>query len=314
MGVLYLDHRDLTLSRAGERLRIDTPDAPPRHIPLALLEHLVIAADLLLPASLLAECGARGIAVSVIRPRHPRASAALLGTPHADARIRLAQYRLVCNPVARLQIARKVVEAKLANQARLLRQATLARPDRRLPLQHALDRLAPMEPSRATDLAGLIGIEGAGARAYFSGYITLFPEALGFQARRRRPPPDPVNALLSLGYTLLHARASHAAHGAGLDPALGFLHEPVHGRDSLACDLVEPLRPHIDAWVWQMLRERTLRADHFTTDGADCRLGKAGRGIFYRGIEPTLRGLARLLRREAMRLRHQLIHANGETP
>jgi CRISPR-associated protein Cas1 len=107
-----------------------------------------------------------------------------------------------------------------------------------------------------------------------------------------------VNACLSLGYTLLHFEAVRAAHGAGLDPFIGFFHEPSHGRESLACDLVEPLRGRLDAWVWEMFRSRTLRGEHFVEDKGACLLGKAGRRHFYEAYETFARPLHRLLRRE----------------
>jgi CRISPR-associated protein Cas1 len=84
---------------------------------------------------------------------------------------------------------------------------------------------------------------------------------------------------------------------------LGFLHVPERGRESLACDLVEPLRPHVDEWVWQRFAERDLRPEHFTTrpDGA-CLMGKSARATFYDRFEPLARGLRRLLRWQVRRL------------
>jgi CRISPR-associated endonuclease Cas1 len=92
----------------------------------------------------------------------------------------------------------------------------------------------------------------------------VMPPALQFTGRNRRPPRDPVNACLSLGYTLLHAQAVQACAVAGLDPLLGFYHRPAFGRESLASDLIEALRPAVDLWVWELVRSRTLLEDHFS--------------------------------------------------
>ena len=81
------------------------------------------------------------------------------------------------------------------------------------------------------------------------------------------------------GYTLLHTLAVQACGVAGLDALLGFYHRPAFGRESLASDLIEPLRPAVDLWVWQLLRSRTLGEDHFTQDNGACLLGKAGRRL-----------------------------------
>jgi CRISPR-associated protein Cas1 len=122
-----------------------------------------------------------------------------------------------------------------------------------------------------------------------------------------------VNACLSLGYTLLHHEAVREAQVVGLDPMLGVLHTPLRGRESLACDLVEPLRPHVDEWVWQSFATRALRGEHFSTlaDGS-CLMGKAGRALFYQRFEPLACGLRRLLRGQARRFAADL--RNSEVP
>lgn len=76
-----------------------------------------------------------------------------------------------------------------------------------------------------------------------------------------------------------------STHAAGLDPLLGFYHRPAFGRESLACDLIEPLRPFADEWVWRQFQSHALRADHFTQDKGACLLGKAGREHFYAAWE-----------------------------
>jgi CRISPR-associated protein Cas1 len=150
-------------------------------------------------------------------------------------------------------------------------------------------------PSQET----LRGIEGAAARGYFQSPVAAFPASLAFRRRVRRPPTDPVNACLSLAYTLLLFEAVTAAHTAGLDPALGCQHVPLFGRPSLACDLIEPLRPQADLWVWSLFHNRVLRPEHFHCESASCRLGKAGRGYFYEAYEQLSNTTRRQLRRYA---------------
>jgi len=106
-----------------------------------------------------------------------------------------------------------------------------------------------------------------------------------------------VNAVLSLAYTLVHSDALAQAHAAGLDPYLGFLHEPEYGRPSLAADLMEPLRPRVDAWVWEQFRQRNLRPERFTRrDDQGCHLDKEGRAHFYPAYEEAARPWRRWLR------------------
>ncbi len=124
----------------------------------------------------------------------------------------------------------------------------------------------------------------------------LFPESLGFDGRKRRPPPDPVNVCLSLTYTLLHYRAAQQAYAMGLDPMIGFLHEAQYSRDSLAADLIEPWRPHVDEWVYQLFQQRKLRAEDFSTEPGRCTLGKAGRQKYYAAFEKWQKPLTRAIR------------------
>jgi CRISPR-associated protein Cas1 len=153
----------------------------------------------------------------------------------------------------------------------------------------------------------LRGVEGAASAAVYAALAVMFPPAYGFCGRNRRPPRDPANALLSLTYTLLHSEAVLAAHGAGLDPFVGFYHALDFGRESLACDLIEPLRPAADEFVLALIRNETLRADHFSIDAAQCTIGKAGRSRYYEAVESLLEPCRRRLTRSTGALVHWLV-------
>ncbi|HXH04218.1 MAG TPA: CRISPR-associated endonuclease Cas1 [Candidatus Competibacteraceae bacterium] len=304
MGTLYLDRKHLSLELRNGQLLIREPQRPPRGIPLKLLERLVIRAHTGLDSSLLAALGQAGIGVLCLGGRHGRQRALLHGPGHADARRRLAQYRVMSEPAIRSAWTRLLLRAKLAAQRQLLAEALSLRPDRRKPLHDAVAQHEALLPrlAQTDDLDALRGLEGAAAAVYFAALATLFPPSLGFHGRHRRPPPDPVNAALSLGYTLLHGEAVLACHGAGLDPLLGFFHEPAYGRESLACDLIEPLRPRLDGWVWRLFAERELRAEHFTRERSACLLGKSGRELYFPRYERLAVMLRRYLRRACYRL------------
>ena len=157
--------------------------------------------------------------------------------------------------------------------------------------------------------ARLNGIEGAAAAAYFAAFTQVFPPSLDFTDRNRRPPRDPVNAALSLGYTLLHFEAVQACYLNGLDPYVGFYHEPAHRRESLAADLIEPLRVHIDRWVWRLFADRELRAEDFVLDNGACLLKKEGRALFYARYETVAPPLRRLLRRYGLVVVRRLLES-----
>ncbi len=289
MATLYLDRSGLELREEGESLAIYESGRKRRSVPLLLLERIVIQGNVQLGSRLLARLSARNVGLIVIDRRRGEAAAATTWLGGGDARRRLAQYRAYFDEAWRRSWSRRLVRHKLAAQRASLLGAAEERPAQRHGLRAAAQTLAQLlerlrhEPD--LELASVRGIEGAAAAAYFSAYASLFAPALGFEDRNRRPPRDPVNACLSLGYTLAHHQACCAAAAAGLDPAIGFYHDLAHGRESLACDLVELLRPRVEAWVWRLFRERKLRAEHFRKHAGACLLGKAGRAVFYEEYE-----------------------------
>jgi CRISPR-associated protein Cas1 len=131
-------------------------------------------------------------------------------------------------------------------------------------------------------LNALRGAEGAAAAAYFAAYTEQVPPQWQFNGRKRRPPPDPVNAILSLTFTLLNGEAIRALLSHGLDPAIGALHDLAYSRDSLACDLMELLRTSAETWVLNLFKSAALDSGHFQyPEAGKCMLNKEGRALFY---------------------------------
>jgi len=301
---LVLDRPGLTLGYERAALLIREDGRPPRSVPVRQVERVVAGPRLEIAAGVLGLLAEHGVSLLVLNHRHPDRTAELVAHEAANTRRRLAQYAFLHEDSARLAWARALVGLKVRRQAALLQRAHRERPD--VPLGGVLRRLAAIQASLADPaapgtLATLRGLEGAAAAAYFEGYPRLFAPALGFTQRRRRPPPDPVNACLSLGYTLLHAEASGAARAAGLDPLLGGFHEPNYGQNALASDLIEPLRPALDAWVWALFREGALRREHFRHEADACLLQRHAQGVYYEALHGRLRVWRRLLRRYARR-------------
>ena len=299
MTTLYLDRKGLELKLDGAALALYENGSRVRTVPLALLERVVIHAETVLSSSLVGALAEKGCATVILSGRQGRRLAVIQGRAHSDAALRVAQYAQTQDPAWRLGWAKRFVGAKLARQQRFLQRVQAGRPDRSKPIFDALQSLRPLQArivSDASCLESLRGLEGAAQAAYFRAYTTLFPESLGFCNRNRRPPRDPVNACLSLAYTLVHFEGARAAYAAGLDPFLGFFHEMAFGRESLACDLIEPVRPLVDAWIWEIFRARALRPEHFTLDKGACLLEKTGRARFYEYFEQFLRPTASRLR------------------
>src|SRR6185437_14127151 len=138
-------------------------------------------------------------------------------------------------------------------------------------------------------LESLRGMEGSGAAAYFGVFAQLLRQDLGFARRVRRPPTDPVNALLGLAYTALGNQVSAAIQIVGLDPFTGYLHAAQYARPSLALDLMEEFRAVIaDSVVITLINNRMVQADDFVEELGAVRLKKPARRLFYEQFEARL--------------------------
>jgi CRISPR-associated protein Cas1 len=315
MSTLILDRAQLEVKSEGETLVLYEAGVRRGTVPIKLIDRCVIhGAQTRLDTGVLIKLAEAGVSTVLMSPRLPRRVALVLGSQHNDAAVRLAQAQRVMNEAACRQWALALVRSKITRQRRTLVTLQVARPDARKPLFDALQSLDGIldslrrEDATPTEfgLPTLLGLEGAAARAYFGGLAGVFAPALNFTGRNRRPPRDPVNVCLSLSYTMAHLQAVQACVSAGLDPMLGFYHRPSFGRESLASDLIEPLRPAIDLWVWELLRDRTLREDHFSMDKGACLLGKAGRAIYYAEWESASAIWRRYLRVQCQTLARSL--------
>jgi CRISPR-associated protein Cas1 len=199
--------------------------------------------------------------------------------PHGNVFVRRAQYRAADSEVKALEIVRRLVAAKLKNQRTLLRRNSEGE-------DRALDRLdsAARAAEVATSIDQARGHEGDGAAAYFAGFPAMLSAKLPARAlfdlngRNRRPPRDPTNAVLGFCYALLVREWTSVLAVVGLDPFLGFLHTPRHGRAALALDLMEEFRPIVaDSVVLSLFNTGEISEAQFVTRGGACNLTDAGR-------------------------------------
>jgi CRISPR-associated protein Cas1 len=178
--------------------------------------------------------------------------------------LRLRQFRRYDDPQFRLEYAKSLVTAKIANSRNLLQSYAGNHPEEApSEAMTALNRLQA-EPQSAENLDSLRGIEGTAARIYFAALGKMIRTDLPFDGRHKRPPTDPVNALLSLGYTMLFNEISSLLDGLGFDPYLGYFHVADYGRASLAADLMEPFRaPVVDHFTLNLLNLGMFKIDDF---------------------------------------------------
>lgn len=301
MSTLYIDRQGSALRIDSGVLHITTPDGQAnRRLPIKYLDRVVLRTDTQLSSKVLCELAEHGVNLIALSGRGGQKVAQTTGTAHNDARRRWQQVLTLSNAQTCAQLARHIVHTKIRRQLATLVHIAQLSADLRKPLhdgqRHLNKVLDLLKSGEAYTLDQLRGLEGSAAASYFEAYFSAFAPALGATTRNRRPPRDPVNAVLSLSYTMLYGQAHAACWSAGLDPALGALHTLSHGRAALACDLMEPYRPSVDLWVWQQFRQGNLRAEHFGHDGSGaCLMGKAARSYFYPAWEMTARKRQRSL-------------------
>lgn len=205
----------------------------------------------------------------------------LSGLPASGVDARRGQYRLFDLDSVRLLLAREVIRAKIHNQRVLLMRNGEA-PPRVLSLLAQLREAA----AGAANSGELLGCEGEAAALYFEQFASMLRPATGWdfdwRGRNRRPPRDPVNALLSLGYSMLVKELTGVCHAVGLDPFLGFLHQPRYGRPALALDLMEEFRAlTADSVAISLINRGELGPEDFVRAASGTFLNDHGRKAFW---------------------------------
>lgn len=208
----------------------------------------------------------------------------LRGLPTSGVDARMGQYEFFQKEVIRLKLAREIIRAKIHNQRVLLMRNGDAPESVLKTMAELRDGVAEVE-----DRTQLLGYEGMAANLYFEHFPTMLKGRgdawrFDFQGRNKRPPRDPVNALLSMAYSMLAKELTGVCHAVGLDPFLGFLHQPRYGRPALALDLMEEFRPLIaDSVVISLINRGELGVDDFVRSANGTFLKDAGRRAFWEG-------------------------------
>lgn len=285
MQTLYIDRRDTRLDVDRERILVHSPSLPrPLSIAFTYLSSIVISAKTQLHSHVLLACASRGIPVIILDPRSCESHAQYIPPSSKVVHRKIKQFEVLDQDGRRLGYAKQLVYSQALQQYKLLRYWFKNREIEQTNQDQLIERLKIIIKMISTcqSLEQLRGLEGASAKVIFYTMSLLVPAWCKFKGRNRRPPRDPINVLLSLSYSLIYAECTRALTAHAIDPMLGFYHEPVHGRYSLACDLTERIRTDIEKWVIQLILEEHLRPPHFTSsEQYPCVLNKEGRAIFY---------------------------------
>lgn len=290
LNTLFVTSEDIYLSLEGENVLANRDKTVVARYPLHTLQAIVSFSYAGASPALMGKCAEAGIGLAFCSP-HGRFLARTCGESSGNVLLRREQYRAADDPARSCAIACTMIFGKLSNGAASI-QRTLRDHAPRVAgcgLEDAAANIRAMLPQvlAAADLDSLRGIEGAAATAYFSVLDHMLlsrKEAFFFHGRSRRPPLDRVNAMLSFAYSLLAHDCASALESVGLDSYVGFLHRDRPGRQSLALDLMEELRPCMaDRFVLTLVNNRMLRPEDFQVqDSGAVLLSDEGRRKFLK--------------------------------
>lgn len=296
MKRIYIDKANIVLKVEKQRLLIKKDKQNKGlSVPCSQIEAIIIMHKTVLSSSLLLQLRQKKIDIICLHPRDHDISVFCGGFEHGNYQRTFDQITLLNDMDAKLNFAKNIVRYKLQQQKKTLRSMCNRRQHNKLILNKCINSIdnALVKIKNETKIEGIRGLEGSGAKAYFTGLKTVLPKILGFTGRKKRPPPDPVNSLLSLGYTLIHSESVRALLSSGLDPRFGVLHENAYNRQSLACDLMELFRAKYDYIVWRWFAEQVFRERDFYMNQGACFLSKEARNRFYSLYEHHAKRLRR---------------------
>jgi CRISPR-associated protein Cas1 len=293
---LYVDTQGVMVRLQGERLLVEARNEAHEKqtlaaVPIVQVEQVILVGAVQISTQALQTVLAMGVEVLFLTV-FGRVKGRLTPAWHPNAHLRLRQYATHTETVRSLALARAFVAGKLENyRVMLMRSGRRGRSHEIDPtpaLHEAAQALRPLlrQVPQTPDVPTLMGLEGQGSRLWFQHFgqmIRRTEPAFDFTRRSRRPPQDPVNALLGFAYALLLGDVLTACHAAGLDPYIGFLHRPRYGRPGLALDLMEEFRPLLaDSVVLTLLNTGMTHPHHFEEKMGGVYLNEEGRKVFYR--------------------------------
>lgn len=297
LNTLFVTSEDIYLSLEGENVLANRDGEVVARYPLHTLQTIVSFSYSGASPALMGACAEKGIGLAFCTPRG-RFLARVCGESNGNVLLRREQYRIADDPHRSCAVARDMIFGKLSNSGASI-QRTLRDHAPRVQncgLEDAASQIRQLLPQvlAAADLEALRGLEGVGASAYFGVLDHMLlnrKEDFYFRGRNRRPPLDRVNAMLSFAYSLLAHDCASALESVGLDAYVGFLHRDRPGRESLALDLMEELRPCMaDRFVLTLVNNRMIRPEDFQTqDSGAVLLTDDGRKKFLKAWQERKR-------------------------
>lgn len=284
-GILYVTTQGAILRKEGESISLRTPDGVSESIPLVNVSSVCLFGNVQVSTQLIRTLGKRGCAIQYLSYYGTYES--VCHSPlSTNIKLRIKQFDSFGSPSTSLYLAKRIVEAKVRNQRTLLRRNIKGGSSEDLGLM----RQMYLGVEGVESQESLLGVEGYAAKLYWQMFPLQFQgDEFEFNGRNRRPPKDPVNVLLSIGYTLLMRDCYIAVSSIGFDPYRGFFHSSEYKRPSLALDLMEPYRPIIvDSCVLRAINQNIVKPSDFNTYKGGCYITPAAKKKFINTYEQRL--------------------------
>ena len=269
MAVVYIREQGSFLRKKGERIAVTKSSQTIFEFPIINVENIVIVGSVQMSSQVLQMLMNAGIDISYMT-----LNGKFIGRSQSDNSknifLRLAQYDFYHDKEKRFDVAKRIVKNKIANQTAIIKNYRWAGKayDYLNDIKSLEENLKRVDSQR--DVNSLMGIEGISSSIYFNAYGQMFTDDIAFDGRNRRPPRDPVNALLSLTYSFLTNDVSMALEAEAFEMYLGYLHGIRYGRKSLALDIVEEFRqPVADRLVLYLFNKRMISSYDFEEETKD---------------------------------------------
>jgi len=248
MNIIIIDQKETKLSFQAKSLIVGD-----RRIPFHLIDTLILSSDVELSARLLIALANENISILFINSKNQ--TAITNKTTSKNAELKLSQYKSAQIP---LPIAKEILIDKILSHKEHLESHDIKITD----IDDILTQI-----KEAEEISTLLGIEGSFSKLYFKHYFQLFPKSLHNNTRTKRPPKDPLNAMLSFYYTLFYQLITIRLLIFGFEPSIGYLHRPFREHNALSSDILEVFRASINQEIYELFSEKKLAHKDFTKKG-----------------------------------------------
>ena len=267
MANLYITEQNSILRKTGDRLIVQKDDEILLDVQCHKIDAVLIFGNVQFTTQAVNELFEHGIEMAILS-RNGRLRGQITSPATKNIHLRIKQFDKYNDEVFKLKLSKQIVDAKITNGLHLIRSFSYNHPELELveqyqsPLQKYLDKAA-----QVTGSDQLLGIEGGAAKVYFNAFGRMVLGEFNFTGRKKRPPTDPVNSILSFSYTMVFNEISSLLDGLGFDPYLGYFHKADYGRASLASDLIEEFRaPIADRLTLNLVNNRIVQSGDFHTN------------------------------------------------